>query len=997
MIDPSSKLIFQGALSTYYDPSSITASKSDQNISLSPPKRKKNNKGSTPPCSNYAVLYLDGRLECYKGDPFSVGSPHEASRPIHVLHLNPLLPWSLISIPSNSNSSFTFTLSRPSPPSTLQSSTLTHLGLDVEAMGYPNRSSLNDSNLKAKDRKSLKQIFGFRPKRSATLINKNTDNKLIDPIDPNPELPPLDDQSFSQIPSQLSSPPSAPSQHSSLHLSQNLPNSLTFFTHSESSRKQWITAFLSVFRLMADLESTSTNNPSSPDRSCQKSKTPIKSLHSNPSFTSQQQQQQPQHQTQTQHTSRIPLAPISSQTTHPSSQTTISTPQNSKWSPADLFSSSTRASPSHADGPIPNLSTTNNQQPPSSFPESVLNRDPSPPPSSDPLNMSCSSQTSMAVAVPAWIKAVRNADEKKHNSGGDSPSRITSLNQALSEISLAVKQKSTDSYLSGECSIDPSYLNLQQTPSSSLMSHSVSAPAPFSSISPEPITSSAGGGSAGTGNSSKPAMSASIKCFGNSVVQNLKRVGSLTEWPDHSSPSQSILQRMRESDHQSTLSDNSRPSSPPQPMSVHEGNDNRPANPKRTWLLNVVKKNSLDKVNTNFGSSPLNPSLMPTTATSPTTATTSAPRSTSRTARYGVYMLKGLSSNSSLSSSCHHFPASSRESDGQHSIHQALTQCTDSEQSDHHHQPPTSSEQQHTFPQLPQQSNHSGRRPQTGQGKKAFSDWLTTTSSQAAQRLRKPSADFKPTHQSSRSVSSARYTPLQASLGPGSSTYSLPKQHGKPRLGAQEVGLSILNHAGDGMRCSSDSLSSVGRVVPLMDRSCVTTPSEDCFSPVRSDEMSLRALETQTATGGWRSPEGVRKEGAMETGLDWLHLGGPLPPPSPVGGSANRPRTYTVSALAASSHAPLSSLPVPPARRKPGKSSATKTKQTAVLGSLSRQELVLSGLTTVPSAWPDGLPPLPQRSKPNQLDSHKPLFRAPPPTKSIASGIDGEFGSRNLS
>ncbi|PLW43618.1 hypothetical protein PCASD_11415 [Puccinia coronata f. sp. avenae] len=349
MIDPSSKLIFQGSLATNYHPAA-TGSKSDQHIPLPSPsssspsssaKKKKNNNNSKhhTPCSNYSVLYLDGRLECYPGDPFSVGSLHEASKPIHVLHFNPLDRWSLISIPATSNSNaYTFTLSRQPPTSsshqlttttttttalTNTTSSLTHLGLDVEAMGHQNRASLNEANLKAKDRKSLKQIFGFRPKRTGN-NNKNTDNKLIDLNDPNPDLPPLVEENSSnsvalhprssQLHSKLTSSSSIHSPHSSLHIShQNLPQSLTFSAHSESSRKQWITAFLSVFRLMADLESSSSTNslqpPLSPERSThqsicqeqqqqqqQQQQTPIRSIHSNPS-------QLPQH------TSRIPLAP----------------------------------------------------------------------------------------------------------------------------------------------------------------------------------------------------------------------------------------------------------------------------------------------------------------------------------------------------------------------------------------------------------------------------------------------------------------------------------------------------------------------------------------------------------------------------------------------------------------------------------------------------------------------------------------------------------------
>ncbi|KAI9616981.1 hypothetical protein H4Q26_010618 [Puccinia striiformis f. sp. tritici PST-130] len=77
MIDPASKLIYQGTLTTDYN-----SSKSEQQQ-----KRKHNNNNQTQ-TTQYSVLYLDGRLESYPGDPFSVGSVHEACKPTQILHLN---------------------------------------------------------------------------------------------------------------------------------------------------------------------------------------------------------------------------------------------------------------------------------------------------------------------------------------------------------------------------------------------------------------------------------------------------------------------------------------------------------------------------------------------------------------------------------------------------------------------------------------------------------------------------------------------------------------------------------------------------------------------------------------------------------------------------------------------------------------------------------------------------------------------------------------------
>ncbi|EHS62830.1 uncharacterized protein PGTG_21151 [Puccinia graminis f. sp. tritici CRL 75-36-700-3] len=786
MIDPSSKLIFQGSLTTNYNPATTTATpgSAEQLSTQSSTRRNKNN--NNHPSSQYSVLYLDGRLECYPGDPFSVGSPHEASKPIHILHLNPLDRWSLISIPNknNTNNNYPFTLSKQPP-----NNSLTHLGLDVEAMGA---RAADSANLKSKDRKSLKQILGsFRPKQRP-LNNTNTNtNKLIDLIDPHPDLPPLpqDNNNNNNPPpqlksrssqlnnSKLTSPSSTLSPHSSIHLHQQLPNSLTFSTHSESSRKQWITAFLSVFRLMSDLESSSSSASSSANLSPdyhhqqQQQQTPIRSTHSNPSFNhqlQQHQQHQQQQQQQQQHTSRIPLAPISSQLPQSNSQTSVSTSQNINLSPVDLFSN---PSPTHSH-PEPQLahsaSTSKNPHQQQSSPSSI------------PINnnhLPENSPPKMAVAVPAWIKAVRNADQLKqeqqdHSSSfdGHSPQQTDSITQSFLPQRLVSKQNSTDYYPSREGSIDHYHQQQQHQLSSSLMSHSFSAPAPICS------NQSLDSGAARIGYpGSKPAMAASIKSFGSSMVQNLKRAGSLTEWPEYANSGPSILQRMRESS--DGINDSPRPLSPGGPSS-ETTNDS-----KRTWLFNVVKKKSSLE---NHHHKPFN-------QPSPTTASTSAPRSNSRTAaRYGIYMLKGLSSTSSISSSSHHFPPSSRETDSLYHHHPSLDQVEQDDLLSHHQ-----SADQTTFPQLPQpltststttnsntttnttmtnttsKSSTSVKRPQTAQTKKAFSDWLTTTSSQAALRLRQSSSDFSqnPTsanhHQKSRSVTSTRW----ASLFPSGSSF----------------------------------------------------------------------------------------------------------------------------------------------------------------------------------------------------------------------------------
>ncbi|KAH9470085.1 hypothetical protein Pst134EA_007353 [Puccinia striiformis f. sp. tritici] len=967
MIDPASKLIYQGTLTTDYN-----SSKSEQQQQ----KRKHNNNNQTQ-TTQYSVLYLDGRLESYPGDPFSVGSVHEACKPTQILHLNPLDRWSLISIPSNSNAtSYPFTLSRQSPsPARSQPTPLTHLGLDVEAMGYhPNEAHL----LKAKDRMSLKQIFGFRPKRSVGA--KNSD-KIIHLIDPNPDqLSPLDAQLNSHYlssgspqahpQSRHTSPGSNLSPHSSIHQNQNLPNSINFSTHSESARKQWITAFLSVFRIMSDIDSSSANSLhatiSPQPNNCHSQNTAIRSVVSNPSFNSPSQHHQQQQQQS--HTSRIPLAPINSQQAHSISQSSISTSQNLNLSPVDLLSSSTRTSPtrSYGERPIP---STKHHQPTSSLPENYA----LPITTSNPLSTSTSSQTQMAVAVPAWIKAVRNADGKKQDSDTDSPP------------SQAGKPNSNEYYTSREGSIDQShpsyqqYQQQQQALSSSLMSHSFSAPGPISSTGTDPTNRIASGAS------TRPAMSTSIKSFGSSVVQNLKRAGSLTEWPDHNSPSQSILQRMREGEtHPNGIPDSPQSISPPLPQ-TSDGHESNSLNQKRTWILNAVKKNSLDRANSSTTSnhnSPLNPSLMP--VSSPTTSTSVPGRSASRTARYGIYMLKGPSSNSSLSSSSHHLPASSRDSDGQHSANQVLSQATDSEQGDHSQ--PQSTDQ--SFPQLPPQrtqfvnttgNRKNGRRPQTGQAKNAFSDWLSTTSSQAAHKLRQSSTDFGPTHHKSRSVTSTRWqqsTPSSMS----SNTFNLNKLGISKPISSSSP--STREEVDPIIRRSSDSLRSSiegSKRMQAFDRSCVTTPSEDrCYSPLggRSEECSyengahlpqsssttsssIRQIKAKIG-GDQGSLQPSRENTTDESKLNWL-LNDPSSSPT-KSMSQNRPRTHTVGAIGSSSHNnPIMnnlppSLPVPPARRKAPKpasassnghansSIGSRNKQAPVLGNSSRLELVLSGL-----------------------------------------------------
>ncbi|WAQ83048.1 hypothetical protein PtA15_3A414 [Puccinia triticina] len=536
----------------------------------------------------YAVLFLDGRLECYPGDPFSVGSAHEAAKPTHILQLNPHHRW-VLQATQNSPASFPFTIARQP---------LTLLGLDVEAMGTTNRTSLTNNtpsdSLKAlKDRKSLKQIFGFRPRRNPHPARHTP--TLIDLQDPCPDLPPLHDHPHhapgSARSSQLNSPASSStSPHpTTIHPAQN---TLTFAASSESARKQWIT---------------------------QHQQTPIRSTLSNSSF--------PNSNSNAHHTSRIPLAPI--QQPRSSSSASIATSHNFS---ADLLS------PTHS----PHAGLLSHK--PSS---------PSPPsPHSHPLSVSASSHTEMAVAVPAWIKAVRNADERKPGPDPD----------LLSE--------KAGSSASREGSLD-------QQPGSARMAHSFSAPAPLAG--PDRPAAAA----------AKPAPAPSIKSFGSAVVQNLKRAGSLSEWPDYASPAHSILQRMREPD---PLSDSPRPASP-------DPSDGAAPHQKRLWLLSAVKKKS--SLDTKLPApSPLNPALPagPAAAAaggwSPGCSAALPPRSSSRTAR--------------------------------DSLHQVLSQATeDSEPGD---QAPVADPS--PLPQLPQPSSTQStyfqhpagpaKRPQTATSKKAF-------------------------------------------------------------------------------------------------------------------------------------------------------------------------------------------------------------------------------------------------------------------------------------
>jgi hypothetical protein len=83
------------------------------------------------------------------------------------------------------------------------------------------------------------------------------------------------------------------------------------------------------------------------------------------------------------------------------------------------------------------------------------------------------------------------------------------------------------------------------------------------------------------------------------VVQKFKRAGLLSDWPDYPSPAWSILQRMREINPQGTLTESPRPFLPSQPIPGEGMIDPNSARQKRTWPLNVVKKNSLDKVTSN--------------------------------------------------------------------------------------------------------------------------------------------------------------------------------------------------------------------------------------------------------------------------------------------------------------------------------------------------------------------------------------------------------------
>lgn len=213
--------------------------------------------------TSYSVLYLDGRLECYPGDPFSVGSRYEASKATQVLYLCPGTGWATVELSFEEpgqlpDDSLSFAIRRKALPSITPS--LQHLGLDVEVMGLPSTSSPNGKD--SKDRKTnLRDLF--RSKRSKSIGGARVSPSInllesLPPPLPSASLESNSDDSVSQSFAAFKSQAPTPEYHL---FNQSLPNPLVFSVDSLLARHSWMKAFR---RVLVEAELVSQPSPLPP-------------------------------------------------------------------------------------------------------------------------------------------------------------------------------------------------------------------------------------------------------------------------------------------------------------------------------------------------------------------------------------------------------------------------------------------------------------------------------------------------------------------------------------------------------------------------------------------------------------------------------------------------------------------------------------------------------------------------------------------------------------
>ncbi|KAI8456808.1 hypothetical protein BY996DRAFT_6946804 [Phakopsora pachyrhizi] len=616
--------------------------------------------------SYYSVLYLDGRLECYSGDPFSVGSVSEGSKPVQVLQILSSLGWI-----SSSGS-----IRKPPPSSSIRAPvSLSNLGLDASAQ----------SSTIPRDRKTIKEIFGFKAKRSRSLASVRSAASSSMQFNEVPPVPSvfLKSDNLEDTRSISNSDGVTLSGSSIYRPAESLPDTLTFLTDSAEARRKWMDAFAAVLSPVNRLsdhfpaESISTLPQAASLRSPQ-------SLNTISTHTTESHHPSPISYNQNtvfpnrSNAKNAALRSIDSTGSLVRKLHENSSLQSDFNPPATLLhynSGHVTEHSAHSGAESPGF-----ESPPGLQVEPL-----------QPLSLAPSPINSQASrAVPAWIKAVRNADEKK------------------AEEESIQNHSETERLHSTQCESDFE-VPMDRVPGTSLpMTYSFSAPSPLTPLPEKQMAFSS--------KALKTSQKSSLRSIGSSFVTNLRRAGSLNENGDLTMADRSSA-RCKEHE-EDAISNHSDSTCAGSPSSTRESfgalSSEVLAKEKKHHLLHLGP----GRINSGGEkASVLSKFSVPIVSQALNSVSRSASTSNSRGRANGLYNLKGPST-SSVASSSQQFRPSSRESDGQHSLYHQLTASSE--------------------------ADLIGGAHSVVHSKQSFMDWLVSTSTQAALQMESASLQVSP-------------------------------------------------------------------------------------------------------------------------------------------------------------------------------------------------------------------------------------------------------------
>ncbi|EGG08784.1 uncharacterized protein MELLADRAFT_115880 [Melampsora larici-populina 98AG31] len=469
--------------------------------------------------TTYSILYADGRLECYPGDPFSVGSRYEASKATNILYISQTTGWASVTLVADNSDQppeecLSFAIRRK-PPISNQSNNWKHLGLDAELMALPTSPTSNTSDLK--DRKTLKGFLGIRGKRTKSVGTRSVSLQSINVLDSS--VPPLPTKSIDGL-SDLSRTShcstllkSQPLTQQDLQFNQALPDPLIFSVDSIPAKLSWIKGFEKVLvdppqvlpsnDLPIKLEFSRHVTPSdlSPLMS-----SPASSPHLNLTLPSSSL---PGHE------SDLKPHPL----THSSSIGCLST---HKITP--VFKSSPLPSAISLGAELPSASSK-----PCVTHPTTISKTPAPTPLASPFTAppKPSVLPESTGAVPAWIKSVRNANEKKIGLESAASSPIPRAPNSL--VQPSIKSQSSQASLNMSSAFSASNNSAYMSDRRGTFGHGngISKFTPFNQL----------------------------RSIGNSVVTNLKRSGSNHESSEVLPVSHDGGPKVVDDDHSSKSSD----------------------------------------------------------------------------------------------------------------------------------------------------------------------------------------------------------------------------------------------------------------------------------------------------------------------------------------------------------------------------------------------------------------------------------------------------------